>query len=106
MSSAKIFVNGEDIPGFQDTDHKYYKYTVPFLSRLSRPLRNIYTFAFSMNPVNVEPSGSLDFSQLQSNRTVLDIKMTNGLTDDYNLHIYYVGYQTYTFENGYISRAY
>jgi len=32
--------------------------------------------------------------------------MTNGLTDDYNLHIYYVGYQTYTFENGYISRAY
>ena len=106
MSRAKIFVNGEDVPGFQDTDHKYYKYTVPFLSRLARPLRNIYTFAFSMNPINVEPSGSLDFSQLQSNMTVLDIKMTNGLTDDYNLHIYYVGYQTYTFENGYISRAY
>jgi hypothetical protein len=106
MSSAKIFVNGEDIPGFKDTDHKYYKYTVPLLSRLARPLRNIYTFAFSMNPINVEPSGSLDFSQLQSNRTVLDIKMVNGLTDDYNLHIYYVGYQTYTFENGYISRVY
>jgi len=106
MSSAKIFVNGEDVPGFQDSDHKYYKYTTPLLSRLSRPLRNIYTFAFSMNPVNVEPSGSLDFSQLQSNRTVLDIKMVNGLSEDYNLHIYYVGYQTYTFENGYIKRAY
>ena len=67
MTSAKIFVNGEDVPNVQDSDHKYFKYTVPFSSRLSRPLRNIYTYAFSMNPINVEPSGMLDFSQLQSN---------------------------------------
>ena len=85
MLSAKIFINGEDVPGFQDSDHKYYKYTVPLSNRLSRPFRNIYTYAFSMNPVNVEPSGSLDFSQLQSNRTVLDVKMVNGLTSDYTL---------------------
>jgi len=80
MTSAKIFVNGEDVPNIQDSDHKYFKYVVPFSSRLSRPLRNIYTYAFSMNPINVEPSGMLDFSQLQSNRTVLDINMKQGLT--------------------------
>ena len=100
MSSAKIFVNGEDVPNVQDSDHKYFKYTVPFSSRLSRPLRNIYTYAFSMNPINVEPSGMLDFSQLQSNRTVLDINMKVGLSSDYTLHLYYVGYQTFIFENG------
>jgi len=100
MSSAKIFVNGEDIPNIQDSDHKYFKYVVPFSSRLSRPLRNIYTYAFSMNPINVEPSGMLDFSQLQSNRTVLDVTMKEGLTSDYTLHLYYVGYQTFIFENG------
>ena len=100
MSSAKIFVNGEDMPNVQDSDHKYFKYVVPFSSRLSRPLRNIYTYAFSMNPINVEPSGMLDFSQLQSNRTVLDVNMENGLTSDYTLHLYYVGYQTFIFENG------
>ena len=100
MSSAKIFVNGEDVPNIQDSDHKYFKYVVPFSSRLSRPLRNIYTYAFSMNPINVEPSGMLDFSQLQSNRTVLDINMKQGLTSDYTLHLYYVGYQTFIFENG------
>jgi hypothetical protein len=100
MSSAKIFVNGEDVPNIQDSDHKYFKYIVPFSSRLSRPLRNIYTYAFSMNPINVEPSGMLDFSQLQSNRTVLDINMKQGLTSDYTLHLYYVGYQTFIFENG------
>ena len=100
MSSAKIFVNGEDVPNIQDSDHKYFKYVVPFTSRLSRPLRNIYTYAFSMNPINVEPSGMLDFSQLQSNRTVLDVNMEVGLTSDYTLHLYYVGYQTFIFENG------
>ena len=100
MSSAKIFVNGEDIPNIQDSDHKYFKYVVPFSSRLSRPLRNIYTYAFSMNPINVEPSGMLDFSQLQSNRTILDVNMKTGLTSDYTLHLYYVGYQTFIFENG------
>ena len=100
MSSAKIFVNGEDVPNIQDSDHKYFKYVVPFTSRLSRPLRNIYTYTFSMNPINVEPSGMLDFSQLQSNRTVLDINMKVGLSSDYTLHLYYVGYQTFIFENG------
>ena len=48
-----------------------------------------------MNPINVEPSGMLDFSQLQSNRTVLDVTMEDGLTSDYTLHLYYVGYQTF-----------
>ena len=100
MAKAKIFVNGEDIPNIEDSDHKYFKYVVPFSSRLSRPLRNIYTYAFSMNPINVEPSGMLDFSQLQSNRTVLDVTMEPGLTSDYTLHLYYVGYQTFIFENG------
>ena len=100
MTSAKIFVNGEDVPNVQDSDHKYFKYVVPFSSRLSRPLRNIYTYAFSMNPINVEPSGMLDFSQLQPNRTILDINMKVGLSSDYTLHLYYVGYQTFIFENG------
>ena len=106
MHSAKIHVNGENVPNIQDSDHKYFKYTVPFTSRLSRPFRNIYTYAFSMNPINVESSGSLDFTQLRSNRTTLDVKMVPDLTDTYNLHIYYVGYQTFTFENGFMSLAY
>jgi len=106
MHSAKIHVNGENVPNIQDSDHKYFKYTVPFTSRLSRPFRNIYTYAFSMNPINVESSGSLDFTQLRSNRTTLDVKMVPNLIDTYNLHMYYVGYQTFTFENGFMSLAY
>ena len=109
LDEAKIYVNGQALPNITKADHTYFKYIIPFTNRLSRPERNIYTYSFSMNPVNVEPSGSLDFSQLQSSKTVLDVKLKSAaLTSDrvYSLHAYYVGYQTFSFENGFMSLAY
>ena len=106
IESAKIFVKGQDLPNLPVADDTFFKYIVPFNSRMSRPIRNVYTYAFSMNPINVEPSGSLDFSQLQSNRTLLDIKLKKSLTKVYTLHIYYVGYQTFVFDKGFMSLAY
>ena len=107
MDSAKIYINGQDLPNIPVADHTYYKYVVPSNCRLSRPNRNIYTYAFSMNPINVEPSGSLDFSKLNSDRTLLDIQLKPAaITDVYTLHLYYVGYQTFEFNNGFMSLAY
>jgi hypothetical protein len=106
METAKLYVKGEDLPNVENVDHPYYKYLVPSMSRLSRPNRNIYTYAFSMNPINVEPSGSLDFGQIKSNRTTLDLKLKKGLTDVYTLHMYYVGYQSFIFEDGFMKLAY
>tara|TARA_B110000858_G_scaffold196734_1_gene256264 strand:- start:5834 stop:7195 length:1362 start_codon:yes stop_codon:yes gene_type:complete len=106
MESAKIYVNGQDLPNIPRPDHNYFKYVIPYTTRLSRPIRNIYTYAFSMNPINVEPSGSLDFSKLSSDRTLLDIQLRPNLTDVYTLHLYYLGYQTFIFDNGFMSLAY
>ena len=107
MDSAKIYINGQDLPNIPVADHNYFKYVVPHSCRLSRPNRNIYTYAFSMNPINVEPSGSLDFSKMNSDRTLLDIQLKPAaITDVYTLHLYYVGYQTFEFNNGFMSLAY
>lgn len=106
LTSAKIFVNGQDLPNVPTADHTFFKYLVPLACRLSRPFRDIYTYAFSMNPINVEPSGSLDFSRLRSNRTVLDVSLRPGTTETFTLHLYYVGYQTFVFERGFMSLAY
>ena len=107
MDSAKIYINGQDLPNIPVADHNYFKYVVPHSCRLSRPNRNIYTYAFSMNPINVEPSGSLDFSKMNSDRTLLDIQLKPAaITDVYTLHLYYVGYQTFEFSNGFMSLAY
>lgn len=107
MENAKIYIKGEDIPNFNVATHSFYKYIIPFNNRLSRPNRNIYTYSFSMNPINVEPSGSLDFGQLQSNKTKLEVKLlVDGLTKPYDLVMYYVGYKTFVFDRGFMSLAY
>ena len=59
-----------------------------------------------MYPANVEPSGSLDFSQIKSEKTNIELNLKSGLTDQYSLHMYYTGYQTFKFSKGFMSLAY
>jgi hypothetical protein len=105
MDKARFYIQGTQLPNMTSTDHTFYKYYVPYEKRLSRPIRNIYSYSFSMNPVNVQPSGSLDFSQLQSNKTTIECDLLP-TSETYSLHIYYTGYETFKFEGGYMSRAY
>jgi hypothetical protein len=110
MSEASFFINGNKLPNVSKTDHSYYKYLIPFQKRLSRPIRNIYTYSFSINPVNVEPSGNLDFSAIQSEKTNIEVKMDTSVIDintqTFSLHMYYTGYQTFVFDKGFMSIAY
>src|SRR6056300_1210993 len=110
MSEASFYINGNKLPNLTKTDHAYYKYLIPFQKRLARPIRNIYTYSFSLNPVNVEPSGNLDFSQIQSEKTNIEVKLDTSIiditTETFSLHMYYTGYQTFVFQNGFMSVAY
>jgi hypothetical protein len=110
MESASFFINGNKLPNVTKTTHNYFKYLVPFQKRLARPYRNIYTYSFSMNPINVEPSGNLDFSQIQSEKTLIEVKMDTNEVDivsnTFSLNMYYTGYQTFVFDKGFMSLAY
>tara|TARA_B100000287_G_scaffold263834_1_gene248271 strand:+ start:5156 stop:6475 length:1320 start_codon:yes stop_codon:yes gene_type:complete len=105
MDTAKFYIEGSRLPNMTSTDHTYFKYYIPYEKRLSRPIRNIYSYSFSMYPVNVQPSGSLDFSQIQSNMTTIECQLLP-TSDEYSLHMYYTGYQTFKFEGGFMSLAY
>jgi len=110
MDSASFYIGGTRYPNTTQTNHTFYKYLIPFRSRLSRPLRNIYTYSFSMNPVNVEPSGSLDFTNIQSDKTTIEVQLDKSKIDIQSnvvsLNMYYTGYQTFTFEAGIMSQLY
>jgi len=110
MTEASFFVNGTKLPNVTKTNHSYFKYLIPFQKRLARPIRNIYTYSFSMNPINVEPSGNLDFSQIQSDKTNIEVKLDTYeidlSTETFSLNMYYTGYQTFIFSNGFMSIAY
>ncbi len=111
--NVSFYINGGKIPNVSKTNHSYYKYLIPFRNRLATPIRNIYTYSFSMNPINVEPSGNLDFSQIQSEKTSIEVKLDTSqgslvdvATKTYSLHMYYTGYQTFVFDRGTMSVAY
>jgi len=119
IKEAKIYLNGLDLPNVSKADHKYYKYYIPLQSRLTCPEKNIYTYSFSMTPMNADPTGNLDFSNFNSDKTFLDIKMFEGtystdgygysnvnrLDETYILYVYYTGLKMFSFENGFMSEA-
>ena len=110
LESAQFFIYGNKLPNISNTNHNYFKYLVPHRNRLARPIRNIYTYSFAMNPVNVEPSGNLDFSTIESDKTVFEVKLDKTKIDitkeTYTLQMYYTGYLTFKFENGSMSISY
>ena len=111
MSEASFNINGNKLPNVTKTDHSYFKYLIPFQKRLARPIRNVYTYSFSLNPINVEPSGNLDFYWLQSDKTNIEVKLDTSqpidiTTETFSLNMYYTGYQTFVFSNGFMSLAY
>jgi hypothetical protein len=105
MTNAKIFINGEDLPNSLSNDNLYFKNCIPFLHRMTVPVQNIYTYTFSMFPRNVEPSGSIDFGNIKSNRTYLSCDIDPSLhvwQQVWRLNLYYKAYTTFTFKDGYL----
>lgn len=104
-TEAKLFINGQELPFINRVDSHYYRYLTPLNHKFHTTPRNIYTYTFSMNPRNVDPSGSLDFTNIKNNRTLIEFKMNPyyGTNEEFTCHIYYTCYQTLIFENGYVS---
>lgn len=117
IKSAKMFLNSLDLPNVSVADHNYFKYYTTYQARLNCPDKNIYTYSFSMNPFNTQSTGSLDFSNFNSDKTFLEVKLQSGiytvdpfripgvdrLSEEYSLYIFYTGYKLMSFENGFMS---
>ena len=103
--NAKLTINGEDLPNINNPDSHYYRYLTTLNHKFHGSPRNIYTYSFSMNPRNVDPSGSLDFTNIKNSRTTLECTLNpyHGTNEEFTCHIYYSTYTTLTFENGYLS---
>lgn len=106
MKSARFFFNGFKFPDAVDDNELYYKYLVPHHADLNSTTSSIYTMSFAMHPTSFEPSGSLDFNLIHSENSIMTVDLEDNLTDQYTMHIYYTGYQTFYFKDGFMSLAY
>jgi hypothetical protein len=105
VDSIDIFIDNQRIQNLEYNDHTYYRYITGMETYLSSTKKNIYSYTFSMIPRNVNPSGSLDFTNIKNNRTSINCNLRTDRIDGktFTFNMYYTCYKTFTFENGYLT---
>ena len=123
LKNAHLTLNGERFPRVSDVDYRYFLEYVNATLKLSesgvKPNIDlsggiadiyegsyIYSYGFAIHPKSTQTSGFLDFSDLNSEQTKLHIELGDEVVNtnnDYTLYMYYTGYRTLKFENGYVS---
>jgi len=116
ISDAKIFLNGEQILGFvenandrtkNDTSN-FHKLVQSQKSYLSTPIRNIYTYTFALNPKEPSPTGALDFSSIESQKSFIQCSFMENISesDNFDFYIFFTGYNVIKFANGFLAPKY
>ena len=83
MTDAQLFIDGLQNLGFMGKTNgsdNYFKFQVPLKCSLSAPKRNIYTYSFALKPKEPTPSGTVNFSQLNSDKTFLQPLLKQGVS--------------------------
>lgn len=109
LSDASIYTNGEKQLGFFEsggqpytttTGANYYKYVQSYIHGFTVPRRNIYNYSFSLNPREPSPSGSLDFSVMNSSKTFVEGRILETATSNsYNISTFFIGYMVIEYNN-------
>lgn len=130
LKRAYFSLNGERFPNIANIDHEYFFTYVPMQSQLSTSgnvvqgeqapapvgtyrLNYIYSYNFAMYPKSTMPSGFLDFSRLNSDKTKLHFELNDDLdilhggnrlvNPEYTFHLYYTGFRVLRFNDGFVS---
>ncbi len=112
MEDATLYIGGtQQQTGLQPTDNPndkvgnlFYKFLQNFNHDLNTPYRNIYTYSFSLNEYNPNPSGSVNFNATGSTNTYLSgYTRDETKNSDYNLYLYYSTSQVLKYKDGFCS---
>ena len=101
MKNAVLFVNGEE--RFQERNADYFRLMVPYQKHSRTPNNFIYVYSFSLNPEEIQPSGTCNYSRLNTSEMV--INYANGI-DDLVTRIYATNYNILNVVNGMGGLAY
>lgn len=77
MIKGKILFEGQEL--FDTKDAKYFRIVVPYQRHTNVPNNYIYIYSFSINPEDLQPSGSCNFSRIDNQ--VLYMEISDKLID-------------------------
>lgn len=71
MLKGKLIFEGQEL--FNTKDAKFFRTVVPYQRHTNVPNNFIYLYSFSLNPEEFQPSGSCNFSRIDSQMLYLEI---------------------------------
>lgn len=130
MRKATFFLNGESFPNTLMESHEHYKYAIPYNFNLgvTDDRTNIYTQSFALHPLHDKSTGTLDFRNLNADRTLMEFDMTplfpgpgadqnvegsstseandQAFSGQFELNLYYIELQKLSFSRGFMTVEY
>ena len=70
IDSVRLLINGGD--RFSQRPGKYFRLVQPYQHHTRVPSKFIYTYSFSLNPEDLQPSGSINFSRIDTSQLHLN----------------------------------
>ena len=95
MLEGKIIIEGNDLTEVKD--YKYYRTVVPYQRHTSIPNNFIYVYSFSLHPEEYQPSGTCNFSRIDS--SILELNLSEDLEKPI-IQIFAVSYNIFNISEG------
>ena len=94
FSRANVELNGQD--RFELKDALYFRKYQPYVYHSRIPQKHIYCYSFALDPEKSQPTGTCNFSRLDSKKLILK----NIVSTDFELLVYAVNYNILNIEAG------
>lgn len=102
VSSGRIQLNGYD--RFEEKDGNYFNYVQPWQHQTNTPCDGINMYSFSLKPEEHQPSGSCNFSRIDTAN--LKLSFDNNLSGDNKLFAFALNYNVFRVMSGMGGLAY
>jgi hypothetical protein len=71
IETAKISINGHD--RFSERPSSYFRLVQPYMHHTRVPGKKIYVFSFALHPEDIQPSGSCNYSRIDTSHLVIKL---------------------------------
>ena len=89
---------------FQERPASYFRLVQPYLAGYKIPTKHIYLYSFALDPIDMNHSGSINFSRIEF--VTLNFDEVNDSGNDSLIHIYGINYNVIKIKEGKIAKAY
>ena len=95
IDSVVLYINGQERFGVRNANH--FRLEIPYKRHTRVPGNFIYVYSFSLKPEQMQPSGTCNFSRLDSSELLINYK--NNLLSS-NTRVYGLNYNILNIKNG------